>query len=143
MGHSYLPGTGAHWEKQTSQAKHKRAGFNHQVICTLDGQLLAITAPLPGTRHDAYAFWAHGFDELLDASTLADKGHVGLGLAIPTKRKPGQRLSAKTRKNNRLLNCLRSVVERVIAQIKAWHTGFRRSLGSCGLVFYAGGGTFE
>ena len=25
--------------------KHKRAGFNHQVICTLDGELLAITDP--------------------------------------------------------------------------------------------------
>ena len=32
--------------------KHKRTGFNHQVICTLNGRLLAITDPVPGARHD-------------------------------------------------------------------------------------------
>ncbi|WP_237224527.1 transposase family protein [Rothia nasisuis] len=93
--------------------KHKRAGFNHQVICTLDGKLLAITDPLPGARHDAHAFKAHGLDQLLDVSTLADKGYVGLNLATPTKRRPGQRLSREQKKNNRVLNRLRSVVERV------------------------------
>ncbi|HCN40532.1 MAG TPA: hypothetical protein DIS77_09630 [Rothia sp.] len=34
--------------------KHKRAGVNHHVICTLDGKLLAITDPVPGVRDDAY-----------------------------------------------------------------------------------------
>ncbi|MDY6052103.1 MAG: transposase family protein [Rothia sp. (in: high G+C Gram-positive bacteria)] len=91
--------------------KHKRAGFNHQVICTLDGKLLAITDPLPGARHDAHTFKAHGLDQLLDVSTLADKGCVGLNLATPTKRRSGQRLS-REQKNNRVLNRLRSVVER-------------------------------
>ncbi|MFW0181854.1 transposase family protein [Rothia sp. P5766] len=118
--------------------KHKRAGFNHQVICPLDGKLLAITDPLPGARHDAYAFKAHGLDQLLDVSTLADKGYVGLNLATPTKRRPGQRLSREQKENNRVLNRLRSVVERVIAQVKSWrvlHTGFRRPLSSYGQVF--------
>lgn len=92
--------------------KHKRAGFNHQVICTLDGKLLAITDPLPGARHDAHTFKAHGLDQLLDVSTLADKGYVGLNLATPTKRRPGQRLSREQKTNNRVLNRLRSVVER-------------------------------
>lgn len=69
---------------------------------------------------------------------MTDKGYVGLGLATPRKHKPGQRLSAEAKKNNRLINRLRSVVERVIAQIKIWrvlHTGFRRALGSYGRVF--------
>ncbi|MBM7052195.1 hypothetical protein JTP09_09285 [Rothia sp. ZJ1223] len=42
------------------------------------------------------------------------------------------------KRDNRLINWLRSVVERVIAQIKIWwvlHTGFRRALGSYGRVF--------
>lgn len=68
---------------------------------------------------------------------------MGLGLATPTKRKPGQRLSAEVKKNNRLINRLRSVVERVIAQIKIWrvlHAGFRRALGSYGRVFSSGAG---
>ncbi|MDO4252913.1 MAG: transposase family protein [Rothia sp. (in: high G+C Gram-positive bacteria)] len=118
--------------KTNFSGKHKRAGFNHQVICTLNGRLLAITDPLPGARHDAYAFRAHGLDEFLDSSTLADKGYVGLGLATPTRRKPSQRLSAQVKKNNRMINRLRSVVERVIAHIKTWrvlHTGFRRPVG--------------
>ncbi|QNV37690.1 transposase family protein [Rothia terrae] len=140
--------------KTNFSGKHKRAGFNHQVICTLGGRLLAITDPLPGARHDAYAFRAHGLDQLLDSSTLADKGYVGLGLATPVKRKPGQRFNAEVKRNNRLLNRLRSVVERVIAHIKTWrvlHMGFRRPLSSYqrvfsvvrGLVFLAAGGTFE
>lgn len=45
--------------------------------------------------------------------------------------------------NNRVLNRLRSVVERVIAQVKTWrilHTGFRDPLGSYGWVFSSGAG---
>ena len=124
--------------KTSFSGKHKRAGFNHQVICTLDGRLLAITDPLPGSRHDAHAFRAHGLDQLLDSSTLADKGDAGLRLATPTKCKPGQRLNREQKTNNRVLNRLRSVVERVIAQVKIWrilHAGFRRLLGSYGRVF--------
>ena len=44
---------------------------------------------------------------------------MGLGLVTLTKRKPGQRLNRGQKKNNnRVPNCLRSVVERVIAQVK-------------------------
>ncbi|WP_369127133.1 transposase family protein [Rothia nasisuis] len=109
---------------------------------------------MPGARHDAHAFRAHGLDKFLDSSTLADKGYVGLGMVTPTRRKPGQKLSCQQLKNNRVLNRLRSVVERVIAHIKTWrilHTGFRRPLSSYqrvfsvvrGLVFLTAGGTFE
>lgn len=113
------------------------------MICTLDGRLLAITDPLPGSRHDARAFRAHGLDQLLDSSTLADKGYVGLGLTTPTKRRPGLGLLREQKTNNRVLNRLRSVVERVITQVKTWrilHTGFRRPLGSYGRVFSSGAG---
>ncbi|WP_083090772.1 transposase family protein [Rothia nasimurium] len=81
--------------KTNFSERHKRAGFNHGTV-----------------RHDAHAFKAHGLDQLLDVSTLADKGYVGLNLATPTKRRPGQRLSREQKKNNRVLNRLRSVVER-------------------------------
>lgn len=90
--------------KRNFSGQHKRAGFNHQVICTLDGRLLAITDPLPRARDDAYAFRAHGLDQFLDSSTLADKGYVGLGLATPTKRKPGVKLTKEQKRNNRMLN---------------------------------------
>lgn len=118
--------------------KHKRAGFNHQVICTLNGKLLAITDPVPGARHDVYAYHFHQLERFLNESTLADKGYIGLGLLTPSKRKPGVKMRTALKKNNRQINRLRSVVERTIAQVKTWrvlHSGFRRPLGSYGRVF--------
>lgn len=118
--------------------KHKRTGYNHQVICTVNGKLLAITDPVPGARHDVYAYRFHQLERFLGESTLADKGYIGLGLLTPTKRHPGVRMRAVVRQNNRRINRLRSVVEWVIAQVKTWrvlHMGFRRPLGSYGRVF--------
>ncbi|WP_423817128.1 transposase family protein, partial [Rothia nasimurium] len=63
---------------------------------------------------------------------MADKGYIGLGLATPARRKPGQRMFREQRRTNRVLNRLRSVVAGVFAHIKTWrilHTGFRRPLG--------------
>lgn len=101
--------------------------------------------PAPGARHDAYAFRTHRLDEFLDSLTLGDKGYVGLGLATPIKRKPGQYLSAEVKRHNWLIIRLRLVAERVIVQFKTWwalHTGFRRPLGLHSRVFLVvrGGG---
>lgn len=76
------------WRSQGTtnfSGNHKKAGFHRQMICTLDGRLVVITDPLPGARYDAHAFRAHGLDRLLDSSTLADEGCVGLGLATSRK----------------------------------------------------------
>ena len=129
--------------KTNFSGKHKRAGFNHQVICTLGGKLLAITDPVPGARHDAYAFKHHGLERYLDESTLADKGYIGLGLATPVRRSKARRMPADVKVVNRFINSRRSVVERVIAQVKTWrvlHTGFRRPLGVYLRVFSSGAG---
>ena len=123
--------------------KHKREGFNHQIICTLDGKLLAITDPIPGARHDAYCFRKHGLDQLLDSSTLADKGYIRLGLSTPTKKPIGEKLSLNRKVVNRQINKLRCVVERVIANVKTWrvlHSGFRRPLSAYARVFSSGAG---
>ena len=96
--------------------KHKKAGFNHQVICTLEGKLLAITDPVLGARHDAYAFRCHGLDQWLDSSTLADKGYIGLGLATPARCNKARKASRDVKAVNRFINSRRAVVERVIAQ---------------------------
>jgi len=115
------------------------------VICTLDGKLLAITDPVPGARHDAYAFKHHDLQKYLDESTLADKGYIGLGLATPVRGSKARRMPADVKVVNRFINSRRSVVQRVL------HTGFRRPLSVYGrvfavvrgLVFYAAGRTFE
>lgn len=80
-----------------------------------------------------YAYRFHQVERYLDESTLADQGYSGLGLLTPIKRKAGVRMGAAVKKNNRQINRLRSVVERMIAHIKTWrvlHSGFRRPLSS-------------
>lgn len=69
--------------KTNFSGKHKPAGFNNQIICTLKGKLLAITDPVPGARHDAYAFRHHDLDQMLDSSTLADKAYFRAGVGYP------------------------------------------------------------
>ncbi|WP_083092207.1 transposase family protein [Rothia nasimurium] len=113
--------------KTNFSGKHKKAGFNHQGMCTLDGKLLVITNPVPGARHDAYAFKHHGLDQLLDSSTLADKGYVGLGLATPARRNKARKTPTDVKVVNRFINSRRAVVGRVIAGVKRWrvlHSGF-------------------
>ena len=61
----------------------------------------------------------------------------------PNKRPAGEKLGRNRQAVNRQINRLRSVVERVIANVKAWrvlHTGFRRPLGSYSRVFSSGEG---
>lgn len=74
---------------------------------------------------------------------------MGLGLAIPTRCKPGVKLATGQRRNNRVLNRLWSVVEWVIARVMTWrvlYSGLRwplRVYGRVLLVFWVAGGTFE
>lgn len=61
-----------------------------------------------------------------------------MGLLTPTKRKPGLKMPKVVKDNNRVINKLRAVVERVIAQIKTWgvlYSVFRRPLSVYGRVF--------
>ena len=88
-----------------------------------------------------HAFRFHQLERFLDESALTDKGYIGLGLLTPVKRKADVRMRAAVRENNRQINRLHSVMERIIAQIKTWrvlHSGFRRPLSSYGRVFSSG-----
>lgn len=107
-----------------------------------------------GARHVAYCFKEHWLNRSLDSSTLADKGYIGLGLVTPNKRPAGEKLGRNRKAVDRQINRLRSVVEQVVVNVKAWRvlrTGFRRPLGSYrrvfsvvrGLVFFTAGETFE
>lgn len=67
---------------------------------------------------DAYAVKEHGLDKYLDETILANRVYVGLGLLTPSKRKPGVNTPEAAKDDNRIINKLRAVVERVIAQVK-------------------------
>lgn len=84
------------------------------MICAVSGRILAITDPVPGARHDVYAYRFHQLGRFLDDFTLADKGHIGLGLFTPTQHQTGARMRGAVKENNRRTDRLWSVVERVI-----------------------------
>jgi DDE superfamily endonuclease len=105
----------------------KKAGYpgmNVQIACDLDGELAAIgPVPVPGARHDAYAFAASGLRDLMDGiDIVADLGYIGVeGIdLVPIRRRPGQELHEKAKQDNRVLSSIRAAVERAVAHVKTW-----------------------
>ena len=83
--------------------KAKMTGMNVQIACNLEGEVAAIgPVPVPGARHDAYAFKASGLKEILEKSfgpgeSAADLGYVGVdGIGtVPFKRLSGNSKSGR------------------------------------------------
>jgi hypothetical protein len=121
------------WEKHPEDysGKHHTTGRNLQVACTLAGNLAWISDPTPGSTHDAAALRASGLlDAPRPAEHIADKGYQGLGLITPEKKPIGQEFLSDDREEfNHDIGAIRYVIERAIANIKAWrilHTDYRR-----------------
>lgn len=101
--------------------KHRDTGFNLQVAATLAGDLLAVSEPVPGSRHDMHAWRHSGFPETFaEREGMGDPGYVGSGLLTPTRKPPGQERPAGDREANRSVNTLRAAAERAIAHLKDW-----------------------
>lgn len=63
---------------------------------------------------------------------MANKDYIRLGLATQRRRYKTLRTLSNVKAVNRFINSRRAVVERVIAQVKAWRVlrmGFRRTWG--------------
>lgn len=130
--------------------KHKSTGMNVQVACTLDGELVWISDPIDGSRHDVFCL-----DESDALATLnprdwtGDKGYVGRDMVTPVKKTAKEAKLLDWQKTfNTAINKIRAVVERVIANLKTWrilHTDYRRPLDTfettisavIGLQFYS------
>lgn len=110
--------------------KHKTTGHSHQLACTLDGDLVYVSDPLPGRTHDARAFSQTGLATFLDpTNTIADKGYIGVGPTTPFRKPAGHPLTEWQHDFNRQINQLRYVIERAIANFKTWRilfTDYRR-----------------
>jgi hypothetical protein len=105
----------------------KKAGYpgmNVQIACDLDGELAAIgPIPVPGARHDAYAYAASGLRDVMDdIHIVADLGYVGVeGIdLVPIKRKSGQDLHKNAKEANNVLSSIRAAAERAVAHAKTW-----------------------
>ncbi|WP_079143256.1 transposase family protein [Streptomyces noursei] len=101
--------------------KHRDTGFNLQIAATLAGDLLAVSAPVPGSRHDMHAWRQSHFPEAFaEREGIGDLGYAGSRLFTPRRKPPGQERSAGDKRANRSVNTLRAAVERAIAHLKNW-----------------------
>lgn len=112
--------------------KKRRHGANIQILSDLDGALLAVSAPLPGSVHDRRAIAASGWESSLASTpTLGDLAYQGTFVVTPSRKPPRRQLSRGSEVTNRHHARLRAPVERAIAHLKNWKilaTGYRGRL---------------
>ena len=113
--------------------KHKRTGFNCQVITYPNGDVVYVSDPLPGRVHDMGALRKTPAETILAGalSVIADKGYQGSDYLTPIKKPAGGELLDWQKKFNSRIASLRAPIERAVAHIKAWrilHTDYRRPL---------------
>lgn len=112
--------------------KHKTTGVNVQCACTLEGELVWISDPLPGRRHDSYCLRESGaLTGFPTRRWIGDKGYIGLGMLTPFRKPAHRDLLDWEEKFNTQVNKVRYVIERAIANFKTWrvtHTDYRRPL---------------
>ncbi|MEU1568627.1 transposase family protein [Streptomyces mirabilis] len=101
--------------------KHRDTGFNLQIAATLAGDLLAVSDPVPGSRHDVFAWSQSHFPEAFaERDKLGDLGYVGTTIRTGRRRPPGRDRPAGDKEANRSINTLRAAVERAMAHLKDW-----------------------
>lgn len=94
-----------------------------QVACTATGDLVAVSDPAPGARHDAKALELCGWDEVLthiEASWIADTAYIATTAITPIKKHVGRERTEWEKQFNRTIASLRAPVERCIAHLKNW-----------------------
>jgi hypothetical protein len=110
--------------------KHKTTGLNVQVVGTLDGELVWISDPVDGSRHDTYCLRESGaLAADIAGNWTGDKGYVGTGTLTPFKKPAHRDLLDWEKEFNSQINKIRWVIEQIIANFKTWrimHTDYRR-----------------
>ena len=101
--------------------KKRRHGASIQILSDLDGALLAVSAPLPGSVHDRRAIAASGWESSLASTpTLGHLAYQGTSVVTPSRKPPRRQLSRGSEVTNRHHARLRAPVERAIAHLKNW-----------------------
>jgi len=107
--------------KQLFSKQHMKPGHNVQVTPDTRGHLQAVGNPVPGARHDAYAYEASGIKEATRGHPgVGDKGYQGCGLYTPYKKPVERKLTEWEKDCNRAHSCLRAPVERCIGHLESW-----------------------
>src|SRR5512146_373653 len=99
--------------------KKRRYGANIQILSDLDGALLAVSAPLPGSVHDRRAIAASGWESSLASTpTLGHLAYQGTSVVTPSRKPPRRQLSRGSEVTSRHHARLRAPVERAVAHLK-------------------------
>lgn len=121
-------------ERANFSGKHRAQCLSLQIAATSDGQLLAVSDPAPGSRHDAKALelcgWKTTLDQV-DVDWIADTAYIATTARTPIKKSPGRERIDWEREYNRTVASLRAPVEHAIAHLKDWKilaTGYRGRL---------------
>ncbi|HEX2417147.1 MAG TPA: transposase family protein [Micromonosporaceae bacterium] len=116
--------------RELYSGKHKKTGMNIQVACTTSGQLAWISDPVEGSRHDTHCLHQSGVLATHDpANWIGDKGYIGNGMLTPIRKPAHRELLDWEKEFNQQINRIRSIIERIIADLKTWrilHTDYRR-----------------
>ncbi|WP_042832406.1 transposase, partial [Streptomyces rimosus] len=106
-----------------ASSKNYRYSTNLQVVIDANSRLVvAVGAPLPGSRNDCRAFTESGVDiACRGVPVLADGGYQGTGLLIPHRRRRGQEtLSPQQEAENKVHRKARARVEHALSRLKNW-----------------------
>ena len=103
--------------------KRKVQCLNIQVAATDRGDLVAVSDPFPGARHDARLIQECGWCDLLAetaATWVADTAYTATTAVTPVKKKPSQPRADWEKQFNRTVAGIRASVEHCIAHLKNW-----------------------
>jgi DDE superfamily endonuclease/Helix-turn-helix of DDE superfamily endonuclease len=104
-------------------SKNYRHSANLQVAIDASTRLiLAVGAPLPGSRNDSKAFTESGIHrQLAGRPVMADGGYQGTGLIIPFRaRRDGRPLPGWQERSNAEHRRIRARIEHTFARMKCW-----------------------
>jgi hypothetical protein len=110
-------------EKANYSGKHRLQCLSIQVACTARGDLVAVSDPVPGSRHDAAALQLCGWAEILndtEARWIADTAYIATTAITPIKKRPGIERLDWEKAFNKQIASLRAPVEHAIAHLKNW-----------------------
>lgn len=110
-------------ERANYSGKHHVQCLSVQVACTHDGQLVAVSDPVPGSRHDAKAIDLCGWKEILDhekVNWFADAAYIATTAITPIKKVRARKRLEWEREFNRTVAGFRAPVEHAIAHLKNW-----------------------
>ena len=114
--------------------KYKTTGHGSLVITNLEGDILYVSEPVTGNRHDMGKLSGSASEKILKAAggVFGDKGFIGTDYITTPVRKPEHReLYIREKDYNKQISSYRAPVERAVAQLKTWRilfTDYRRPL---------------